>query len=162
MSSVVVLAGCPSGVSDDPFGLPTGATQQTTTAATITTGNDDNDSQITADAVGTVDTGASDDPTTGTGAGATTTGVDPDSSSGGGADCNPPCQADEICIAGNCLPDNMGGSSSGGMVGCNQVAGNYDTCLGVGDVVNTQGCGAAAVTCLTGGMPVAGGVCSVT
>lgn len=162
--SALALGGCASGVDDDAFASFTGAPQMTTSATAPTgAGDDDNDSQITADAVGTVGStaGGTDNPTSGSGpTSGSTTGVDPDSS--GGDDCNPPCGASEVCIAGNCLPDNMGGSSSGGMMGCNQVAGSYADCLGPGDVVDTSGCGAAGSTCITGGMPVVGGSCSVT
>lgn len=80
-----------------------------------------------------------------------------DGTSSGDA-CDPPCDASEVCVAGACMP--VGGSSTGAP-GCNEAPGNYDSCLGAGDVIDVSGCGAMGATCITGGDPVIAGVCSI-
>jgi hypothetical protein len=81
-----------------------------------------------------------------------------DTSTGSAGDCDPPCEGGELCVAGTCTPF---GDSSTGAPGCNEGPGNYDVCLGPGDVVDVSGCGAMGATCITGGDPPIVGVCSV-
>jgi hypothetical protein len=159
LAALCSVGGCPSGAADNGFGSFTGSLPMTTSATGADAGSDDNDSQITADAVGTVDStaGGTSNPTSGP----STMTSGSDSGGGTAGDCAPACAPDEVCIAGNCLP-GPGGSSSDGPAICNDVPGNYEACLGVGNAVDTSGCGVGGATCITGGDPVIAGVCSVT
>jgi len=61
---------------------------------------------------------------------------------------------------GVCVPNDD--TTTTGPPACNDVPGTYDVCLGPGNAVDISGCGDPGATCITGGMPVIAGVCSVT
>lgn len=154
-----LLGGCATG-SSDPFGVtfgqadPTadgGPSDDTAGDATSSSGgvaSTDDDDGIDPEGDGSGMSGADDDPSGGS------------SETGSPVDCNPPCQAGESCVAGTCFPD-AGDTTTGGPARCHDVDGEYATCLGAGDAVDTSGCGNEDPICITGGDPVIAGVCAV-
>lgn len=143
---------CASGQDGSGFaasfgGLPPGGAEEDGSGSGDPAGSDDEGSTAASDAGPT--SGEGTDGGSGPGPGSTTA-TD---------DCNPACGAGEICVAGMCTPF---GDGSTGEPECSDVPGNYDVCLGAGNVVDVSGCGAMGATCITGGDPAIVGVCSVT
>ncbi len=153
--ALAALFSCTTGVTDNGFGSFTGPPAMTSDTPGVTTFEDTMGPTAGSDGVMTmggdatmgvtssVDTGSSD------GAAATS------STTGGG--CAPACGPAEECIDGGCVP--IDDSTTTGPPACNDVNGNYETCLGAGDVVDLAGCNGAS-SCITAGDPVLGGVCS--
>lgn len=163
-SLLVGAAACTAGGQDETSftGSFTGPTASTTppgvTTFEETEGPDDADGPGTmgASSEGSADTTAS---ATTQPAGSSTTTTTDDGTTTNSEECNPPCDADEICVLGACVPAE--GSTSTGPPACNDVPANYEACLGPGNAIDTSGCGGAN-NCLTAGDPTIAGVCTRT
>lgn len=152
-ATAVTVVGCTTGVDDGGFTGTFGPPANTSAPPGVTTFEETMGPESSSGAASMG--GSADDESSGNGSTSTST-TEPGSTTEpvttGPDQCNPPCAADEMCVLGACVMDPPA---------CNDVPGNYDQCLGPGDVVDVSGCGGGD-NCLTGGDPVIAGVCSVT